>query len=78
MSEIHSLPVIDVSPALGDSNPQERAAVARALHEVLHETGFMYVTGHGLDADLLADAFRSASITCRPSAGVCDPSESCR
>ena len=61
MSEIHSLPVIDVSPALGDSNPQERAAVARALHEVLHETGFMYVTGHGLDADLLADAFRSAS-----------------
>jgi isopenicillin N synthase-like dioxygenase len=60
MRDAPLLPVIDLSPALSDYTPQGRAAVTRALHEALHETGFMYVTGHGLDGGLIARAFRSA------------------
>ncbi len=59
-TETANLPVIDLSPALGEYSSQGRA-VARSLHEALHETGFMYVVGHDLDAELLARAFRSAS-----------------
>ena len=61
MTETAHLPVIDVSPALSDSNGPGRAVVTRSLHEALHETGFMYVVGHGLDPGLLARAFRSAN-----------------
>jgi len=60
MTEPTSLPVIDLSPALSDYSPQGRAAVTRKLHQALHETGFMYVIGHGLDTSLLARAFHSA------------------
>ncbi len=61
MTQTAHLPVIDLSPALSEHSPQGRAAVTRSLHEALHETGFMYVVGHGLDAGLLSRAFRSAS-----------------
>ena len=60
VSETVPLPVIDLSPALGDPTPQGRAAVTHRLHEALQETGFMYVVGHRLDASLVARAFRSA------------------
>jgi isopenicillin N synthase-like dioxygenase len=60
-AETAHLPVIDVSPALSGHSGPARVAVTRSLHEALHETGFMYVVGHGLDASLLASAFRSAS-----------------
>lgn len=60
MTETANLPVIDLSPALGDCSLRGRAAVIASLHEALHETGFMYVVGHGLNASLLARAFRSA------------------
>ena len=56
-----NLPVIDLSPALSEYSSQGRAAVTRSLHHALHETGFMYVVGHGIDGGLLARAFRSAS-----------------
>lgn len=61
MSETAHLPVIDLSPALSDYTPQGRATVSRRMHEALHETGFMYVVGHGLDANIIARAFQSAT-----------------
>ena len=53
MIETANLPVVDLS--------RDRATVTRELHEALHRTGFMYVTGHGLDTSLVARAFRSAA-----------------
>jgi isopenicillin N synthase-like dioxygenase len=60
MTETADLPVIDLAPALAHYSPEGRAGVVRSIREALHETGFMYVVGHGLDASLLAQAFRSA------------------
>lgn len=53
MTETANLPLIDIS--------LERPDVSRRMHEALHETGFMYVVGHGIDSALLARAFGSAS-----------------
>ncbi len=48
-----TLPVIDVSP-LFDTNAPARAAVADAIGKACRDTGFFYVTGHGIPAALLA------------------------
>ena len=49
------IPVIDITPLRDGSDP---ACVARALHAASTGLGFIYVTGHGIPADLI-DAARS-------------------
>ena len=44
-----SLPVIDMAPLFG-ANAAERSAVAAAIGEACRDSGFFYVTGHGIDA----------------------------
>lgn len=51
---VPNLPVVDLSAANG------REEVVRNIQRALHETGFMYVIGHGIDTSLVAQAFRSA------------------
>lgn len=47
-----SLPVIDIRPLVsGKGNAQ---AVALALHQACTESGFFYITGHGIEAELQA------------------------
>lgn len=49
-----SLPVIDMAPLFGgDALP--RAAVADAIGSACRDSGFFYVTGHGIDAKLLEE-----------------------
>ncbi len=48
------LPVIDMSPLFAD-DPAARNNVARAIERACRDTGFFYVTGHGIAPDLIRD-----------------------
>ncbi|KAA9380903.1 isopenicillin N synthase family oxygenase [Microbispora cellulosiformans] len=51
------LPVIDVSPFTGPSTPdtgRERAGVARRIEAACLDSGFFYISGHGVPDDLIA------------------------
>ena len=49
-----TLPVIDVAPLVAGGSPVELADVARQIETACREHGFFYVTGHGLEPQLLA------------------------
>jgi isopenicillin N synthase-like dioxygenase len=56
-----SLPVIDVSPLVDPtSTPKARAEVGRALDLACRTSGFLLVTGHGIDRSLREDLEASA------------------
>lgn len=48
-----SLPILDISRMNGSQH--ERAAVAEELRSILHHHGFFYLSGHGVDAGLVAE-----------------------
>lgn len=48
-----ALPVIDMAPLFERARAAERAAVARAIEAACRDTGFFYVTGHGVAAALV-------------------------
>jgi isopenicillin N synthase-like dioxygenase len=50
----HSLPVIDVAPLTGDFTAAERGLVAERIQAACRQSGFFYVTGHGVPDRLLA------------------------
>lgn len=54
------LPVIDISGLTGAAT--ERNAVARKLRVACTDTGFFYVTGHGVTAELIGQVFRQSQI----------------
>ncbi|MDB5682802.1 MAG: 2OG-Fe(II) oxygenase [Sphingomonas bacterium] len=47
------LPTLDISRLRG--SVEERAAVARELRTILHDHGFFYLSGHGVDPALVAE-----------------------
>lgn len=51
------IPVIDVSPALDGSDV---GGVAEQIHRAATETGFFYISGHGIDPNLIEGAFAVA------------------
>ncbi|MBP6011860.1 MAG: isopenicillin N synthase family oxygenase [Alphaproteobacteria bacterium] len=54
---VHStlkLPIIDVSPLRAGGAPAACAAVAREIEGACRDTGFFYVAGHGVGADVVA------------------------
>jgi isopenicillin N synthase-like dioxygenase len=50
-ADFSSLPIIDVAALAGGSG--DRLAVAKALDSACRESGFFYVTGHGVDPALI-------------------------
>ncbi|RFD18836.1 isopenicillin N synthase family oxygenase [Komagataeibacter melaceti] len=52
----HDIPVIDIT-RLREGTPAERREVAAALGRACRETGFFYITGHGVDPSLLRAVF---------------------
>src|SRR5580698_7089805 len=55
------LPVIDVSPLAGDAPATACAAVAGQIQAACRERGFFYVTGHGVQAELLGQLADAAA-----------------
>jgi isopenicillin N synthase-like dioxygenase len=63
-----ALPVVDVAGLLS-GDPDAERAVAEAIRAACVDKGFMYVTGHGIDAALRAEVFaQSAAFFARPEA----------
>ena len=56
-----SLPIIDMAPLFG-TNGSQRSAVAHAIGDACRDTGFFYVTGHGIAPSLVADMDRASRI----------------
>lgn len=57
---LRSLPVIDIAPLLTAGAPAARDAVARAIEAACRDTGFFYVAGHGVGADVVARLDRAS------------------
>lgn len=55
-----TLPIVDIS-GLATDDPEARAAVGRAIEAACRDKGFMYVTGHGIDAALRARVLEEAA-----------------
>lgn len=55
----HDIPVIDIGP-LRQGNGAEREAVASAIGRACRETGFFYITGHGVSPDTIAKLFEAS------------------
>ncbi|NTI78681.1 isopenicillin N synthase family dioxygenase [Rhizobium rhizogenes] len=53
-----SLPTLDLSRFY--ASPEERTAFVAELRKVLHEHGFFYLKGHGVDASLIEDVVSTA------------------
>lgn len=52
---MQTLPVIDMAPLFGQSDPAGRARVAAAIRQACEAHGFFYLVGHGIGLDVLAD-----------------------
>lgn len=53
-----TIPIIDFSAWTSESSkPEERLAVAHQLVKACHETGFVYISNHGISGQLLEEAF---------------------
>jgi len=55
-----ALPIVDIS-GLSSDDPTARAEVGRAIRAACMDKGFMYVTGHGIDAGLRAKVLEQAA-----------------
>lgn len=51
-----SIPVLDIGGTFSGDSP-ERQRVAREIHRACRETGFFYVSGHGVPAQLIDNQF---------------------
>lgn len=54
-----SIPTIDVS-GIFSSDLAERHAVADAVRDACTTVGFMQIAGHGIDWDIVEDAFKAS------------------
>src|SRR5690349_18860028 len=54
MSQASTLPVIDMSPLRIRSAPPAKLEVARQIESACRDSGFFYVKGHGIPAELFA------------------------
>ena len=62
----HNIPVIDIAP-LRQGNDAEREAVASAIGRACRETGFFYITGHGVSPDTIdSEALRGLAHVLHP------------
>ena len=51
---MNALPVIDMSPLYDDHDPSGHISVAGEIRTACRDTGFFYVTGHGVDPNRMA------------------------
>lgn len=58
VNTLRSLPVIDIAPLLEGGRRGD--GVARAIERACRDTGFFYIAGHGVDADVVARLDRAS------------------
>ncbi len=58
ITPLRSLPVIDIAPLL--ERGRRRDGVAREIERACRDTGFFYIAGHGVDADVVARLDRAS------------------
>jgi isopenicillin N synthase-like dioxygenase len=51
-SPAFAVPVIDISPYVGDGSAEERAAVAAAMDDACRTVGFVQIVGHGAPTEI--------------------------
>ena len=56
------IPVIDISPFLSTSakSNEKKAQVAKAWNDAFSDSGFAYITGHGISEDIIANLYEDA------------------
>jgi isopenicillin N synthase-like dioxygenase len=57
---VHSLPVIDVSPFVSNTDPTARSRVAKQVRKACIDVGFFYLSGHGIPTEELNEAITSS------------------
>ncbi|CAD6585151.1 MAG: hypothetical protein ASARMPRED_002026 [Alectoria sarmentosa] len=57
MAEQKSIPIVDLSAFGAEGNTEARLESARALYQSCHDLGFVQILGHGVEPDLLREAF---------------------
>lgn len=57
MAEPNSIPIVDLSAFGTEGNTESRLESARALYKACHELGFVQILGHGVEPQLLREAF---------------------
>ena len=57
MAQQKSIPVVDLSAFGTEGNTEFRLESARALYKSCHDLGFVQILGHGVEPELLQEAF---------------------
>lgn len=57
MAEENLIPVVDLSAFDTEGNTGSRLEPARALYKACHDLGFVQILGHGVEPELLREAF---------------------
>ena len=57
MVEQALIPTVDLSAFATEDNLESRLASARALNDACHDLGFVQIQGHGIEPELLREAF---------------------
>lgn len=57
MVEQKSIPIVDLSAFGTEGETKSRSESARALYKACHDLGFVQILGHGIEPELLREAF---------------------
>ena len=57
MAEQEAIPIVDLSAFGTQGNTESRLESARALYQSCHDLGFVQILGHGVETELLREAF---------------------
>ena len=56
-ASVGSIPTVDLSPFTRDGDSTSRKRAAKDIVQACHDLGFVNITGHGVPAELLEEAF---------------------
>ena len=57
MAEQNAIPIVDLSSFASEGNSESRLESARALYNACHKFGFVQILGHGVEPEVLREAF---------------------
>ncbi len=57
MAEQNAIPIVDLSSFATEGSNESRLESARALYNACHSFGFVQILGHGVEPEVLREAF---------------------